>query len=460
MHLWRALTLALVLPAAAFAQTASPLYRVFLTDGSTLSSYGEWIKVDDRIVFSMPVTPAADAGQLHLVSLPVDRVDWTRTTRYADAVRAAHYGASRGDEDFARLSADVAEALNEIALLKDPAEQLFRAERARRALADWPATHYGYRAKEVHEILGSLDEVIGGLRAAAGLGRFDLALMANTPPPPGETIAPPPDQQEIVQQLMTAAAVVDTPEEKVSLFQTVVGILDHAVDYLPESWAATIRSTALASIAEERAIDASYRKLRETTLASAARYAADADVRNLEKLRTTLDAADGKLGRRRVADVMAISATIEVQLEAAHRLRLARDQWLLRVDRLRAYQRETSAPVAAIGRLRTRLDDIRTLAGPSPWRLRPLIEVLGRQARILSRIDPPAELTSIHALFRSAAEMAYNAAQLRLDAVEAADLDVARRASSAAAGSILLLSRAHAELDAALRPPVAPAAAQ
>jgi hypothetical protein len=460
MSLGRAILLALLVPAHAHAQAVSPLYRVFLADGSTLSSYGEWARVDGHIVFSMPVTPGMDPAQLHLVSLPVERVDWTRTERYADAVRAAHYGATRGEDDFARLSADVAEVLNEIALVKDPAERLVRAERARAALATWPATHYGYRAKEVHDILGSLDEVIGGLRAAAGLGRFDLALTANTPPPPAETLLPPPDQAEVVQQLMAAAAAVDTPEEKVSLFQTVVGIVDRAVGYLPEAWAATIRSTALSAIAEERKIDASYRQLRETTLAAASRYASEADVRSLEKLRTTLDAEDRKLGRRRLPDMLAITAAIDAQLEAAHRLRLARDQWLLRLDRMRAYQRETSAPVAAIERVRGRLDDIRALAGPAPWRLRPLIDVLGRQSRILSRIDPPAELSAVHALFRSAGEMAHNAAVLRLDAVEAADLDLARRASSAAAGAILLLTRARAELDAALRPPAAPAAAQ
>jgi hypothetical protein len=89
-----------------------------------------------------------------------------------------------------------------------------------------------------------------------------------------------------------------------------------------------------------------------------------------------------------------------------------------------------------------------------------LIEALARETRILSRIDPPAELAAIHALFRSASELALNAAQLRLDAVEAADLELARRASSAAAGAIMLLAKARADLDAALRPPLPSASAQ
>jgi hypothetical protein len=112
----------------------------------------------------------------------------------------------------------------------------------------------------------------------------------------------------------------------------------------------------------------------------------------------------------------------------------------------------------ALTRVQTRLEDIRALAGPAPWRLRPLADLLGRETRVLSRIDPPAELSAVHALFRSAGELALNAARLRLDAVEAADLDLARRASSAAAGAIMLLARAKMDLDAASRPPLAAAA--
>jgi hypothetical protein len=455
---WFGLVLAVLLPASAHAQNPSLLYRVFLADGSALSSYGEWARVDDHVVFSMPVTPGDDPDQLHLVSIASERVDWARTEQYAEAVRAVQYGVHRGEDDFARLTADVARILNEIALVKDPTERLIAAERARRSLADWPGSHYGYRAKEVHEIVGTLDEVINGLRAAAGLGRFDLALMATTPPPPAAPLLDGPDHSEIVLQLMQAATLVDTPAEKVSLLSTVVGVLDRAVGLLPDVWAAAIRATALGSIAEEQRIDAAYLRLRETTLTTAARYAALADVRAIERLRNSLPAEDERLGRRRPDDVIALSAAVETHLAAAHQLRLAQDQWMLRLDRLRAYQRSISASIAALTRVQARLDDIRALAGPAPWRLRPLVDVLGRESRILSRIDPPEELSATHALFRSASELALNAARLRLDAVEAADLELARRASSAAAGAIMLLAKAKMDLDAALRPPMAAAA--
>jgi hypothetical protein len=369
-----------------------------------------------------------------------------------------HYGTHRGEEDFARLSADVARILNEVALVKDPTDRLIAAERARRSLADWPAAHYGYRAKEVHEIVGTLDEVINGLRASAGLGRFDLALMATTPPPPSAPLLDAPDQGEIVQQFMMVAQLVDTPAEKVSLLQTVVGIIDRAVGLLPDAWAAATRATALGFIAEEQKTDAAYKRLSETTLRAGARLAALADVRALEKLRNSLPAEDERLGRRRPDDVTALAAALEAHLAAAHQLRLAQDQWMLRFERLRAYQRSVTSSIVALTRVQTRLEDIRALAGPAPWRLRPLADLLGRETRTLSRIDPPAELSAVHALFRSASELALNAARLRLDAVEAADLDLARRASSAAAGAIMLLAKAKMDLDVASRPPLAVAA--
>jgi hypothetical protein len=344
--------------------------------------------------------------------------------------------------------------------VQDPTERLVTAERARRSLADWPDTHYGYRAKEVNELMATLDEVIGELRVAAGLGRFDLTLSARTTTPPVVDLLPAPNQAEVVQEMVTAAALVDSSAEKVSLLHTVVGIIDRAVGLLPDAWAATIRASALGSIAEEQKMDAAYARLRESALASAARYAAQADVRALERLRGSVQEQDSKLGHRRSSEVAALSAVIAAHLDAAQRLRLAHDQWVIRAGRLRAYQRATTASVNALTRAHKRLDDIRALAGPAPWRLRPLIAALSRERRVLSRIDPPAELAGIHALFRSASELAVNAATLRLDAVEAADLDIARRASSAAAGAMMLLSRAKAELEAALRPPVIAAAAQ
>src|SRR5438552_3453151 len=76
------------------------LLRVFMKDGSSLVSYGEPARVGDRVVFSMP-TDSSTNPSLHLVNLPVEKVDWSRTDQYATAARAAHYARTQGDADYA-----------------------------------------------------------------------------------------------------------------------------------------------------------------------------------------------------------------------------------------------------------------------------------------------------------------------------------------------------------------------
>jgi hypothetical protein len=51
--------------------------------------------------------------------------------------------------------------------------------------------------------------------------------------------------------------------------------------------------------------------------------------------------------------------------------------------------------------------------------------------------------------------LAENAVRLRRDAVEAGDVDLARQASAAASGALMLLERGRADLRAALEPPLA-----
>ena len=449
-----AVVLVLTFAVSSPAQQSTQLYRVFLGDGSSLASFGEWARVGDRVVFSMPLTPAAGPGELHLVSLPLARVDLPRTEQYADAVRAANYAASRGEADFAHLSNTVAHTLNQVALIKDPRQRLAAAEQARRELADWPATHFGYRAKEVREIIGVLDEVISSLRASAGEKGFELALSANTELPPPTPLLPSPTHEEIAKNLMTAATLVDSPAEKVSLLQSVVGFIDRAVEYLPDSVVAALRSTALGQIAEEQRVEGMYTDLRTTILADASRFADRADVRSLERLRQQTFERDAKLGQRRPDYIAAVLATIDAQLDAAHRLRLAHDQWLLSEGRMNAYKRDAAPFIQTLSDARASLDDIKLLAGPEPGRLRPLLRGLDRSSQRLALLDPPPQLANVHAAFRSAFTLAANAVLLRRDAVEAADVGLARQASSAASGALMLLERANADLQTALQPPL------
>lgn len=445
---------AAVLPAYAQA-IGPPLYRVFLADGTGLASFGEWARVDDRLVFSMPLTTGTGPSDLHLVSLPISRVDLARTERYADSVRAATYASSRGESDFALLSGEVARTLNQIAVLEDPRVRLATAERARHALAAWPGTHYGYRAKEVREFVGVLDEVIAGLRVSAGGSRIDLALSATTTDAPEmESLLPAPDQADVIRGLLSAAQAVDSPAEKVSLLQSVVALVDRAVNLLPDSFAKAIRASAVGSLAAEQRIDRTYARLQSSVLTEAAQQASRANVRGLERLRARVHAQDQQLGQRRPDTIAALLATIDGNLETARRLRLAQDQWLLRVEQMKQYQTASGPLVATLIQSAGGLDDIRAMAGPVPHLLRPLAQRLDRSARRLAIVVPPAELAAVHALFQSAFSLAANAVQLRHDAAAAASVDLAQQAAAAASGAMMLLDRARADLASAMKPPI------
>jgi hypothetical protein len=87
-----ALSLLLAPPAAAGTPQAattvpSPaLFRIFLKDGTALASFGEFARVGERVIFSLPL----GTGRDQLASVAITEVDWERTDRYTDAVRAAH----------------------------------------------------------------------------------------------------------------------------------------------------------------------------------------------------------------------------------------------------------------------------------------------------------------------------------------------------------------------------------
>ena len=86
---------------------SAPLFRVFLTDGFSLVSYGEVARVADRVVFSMPTSTSIDNPVLQLVDIASSRVDWTRTEAYAEVARATHYFRGRAASDYAMLSTTI-----------------------------------------------------------------------------------------------------------------------------------------------------------------------------------------------------------------------------------------------------------------------------------------------------------------------------------------------------------------
>jgi len=451
---WVILAALFLHPAAAVAQTPASrvLFRVFLSDGRVLASYGEWARVDDRVIFSIPTRLSGDPVELHLVNIPSGRVDWPRTELYADSVRAVAYAETRGEADFARFSSDMAEALNEVSRIADPGVRLATAERARQALADWPAAHYGYRIGEVRQALDVLDEVISQLRVTMGRTRFDLALsapLALPPPPP----LPPPSDAELVEQLVTAASLSDSAAERTTIFQTVLRLLDRAVGLFSDEWKRRVGGSVTRDLERDREMERAYANLRKRTLADAMKISLAGGPAAFERLRDRVKDEDARLGGQRAGEVAALLATIDLQAEGVLTPRDTRKQWERREQAYRRYRRAMNRSFNDFRKATPGLDQVRTLAGPPVHAIPSASKRLAEVSRRIGKVTPPPDLANGHALMRSACELAESALRLRAESVSINSTDVAQRASSAAAGALMLYQRARADLATAMAPP-------
>ncbi|HEX6164048.1 MAG TPA: hypothetical protein VFZ31_11815 [Vicinamibacterales bacterium] len=451
-----ALLLAAFLPSTLFAQApaSNVLFRVFLTDGRVLSSYGEWARLEDRVIFSMPMQLTRQPVELQLVNIPSQRVDWPRTEQYAESVRAAAYAATRGDADFAAFSSEVAKVLNDVAMVKDAASRLKMAERARQKLADWPASHYGYRNKEVRDALGVLDEVIAQLRVTVGITSFDLSLSANAPvaePPPPPL--PPPTDAELVEQFAAAASIADSPVERIGLLSTVMRLIDRAIGMLPAEWASRMRGTAGAELEKEKRIEHAYNELRTRSLEEANKLALKGRASDLERLRERVIAEDRKLGGQRPGDVAALLATIDLEAATAIAARDARRQFEKRAPVFRKYRRSTNGAFKVFKDAAIALEQVRSMSGPPVNTIGPLSKRLASASKGFQKVKAPDELAAQHAVISSAWELAQNAFTMRMQAVSSNNVDTAQRASSAAAGALMLYQRARAEQLTTMEPP-------
>ena len=440
--------------AAAAAADEATLLRVFLIDGTSLVSYGEPARVNDRVIFSMP-TAATPDPPLHLVNLPLARVDWERTSRYAATARASHYVETQAENDYAALSNDVAATLNEVALTAEPSQRLAIVQRARQTLADWPQSHFNYRAAEVRQLLGMLDEAIADLQASRSPGRFALTLSAFTDPPAiVEPLLPPPaTPRQAIEQVLTAARAVDMSAERTSLLATAVAAIDREKAALPPAWAAGARADAAAEIAREVRIDRTYRNLTTRMMQLAGRRARQADVRGLDRLVRAIHQRDAALGGRRPDAVGSLIDAVQAKLDAARQLQLARDRYALRAPALRQYRLAIRTPIDLFAQLKPSLEAVRALSGSGPAALNALQRSVARILQLASAIAPPDELVSAHALLISAVQLAGNAAQIRREATLASDMARAWDASSAAAGALMLGTRARADIQTLLKPP-------
>ena len=444
------LLLALTAPCAADAAETT-LLRLFLADGTALVSYGEFARLDDRVIFSMPVGGTSEQPRLQVVTIPAGAVDWTRTDRYANSARYQHYASTRGEADFSRLSTEVARVLNEIALATDPHRALQIAEKARQTLADWPKAHYGYRQRDVREIVGLLDESIADLRAAAGIGAFDLTFVAATVDVPLEPLLGMPAPGETVNQLLAVAKLAERSADRVARLRSALAVLHEAAATI--HGADRMRESVDAQIRLEYRIDDQYTRLSRRWLQAAAKASARAQVRDLEVALERIAREDRKLGGRRPEVIQALNASVNAHLDSARKLRLLRDQWMLRRAVYREYERSVSGSILQLVKSQPALDAIKRLDGPSPSSLANLRLRLQGGAERLQRVTVPKEVRSAHDLLVSAWQFAEAAVRTRHEAIGSGDLSTAWRASSAAAGALMMLGRVQGELRNLLEPP-------
>ena len=180
------------------------------------------------------------------------------------------------------------------------AKRLEIVENARRALADWPASHYNYRSAEVLQMLQMLDEAIADLRAASGAERFALNFSAFVQLPPiREPLLPPPTAQDTLQQMLIVAQLSDSAEERKVALSSALSAFDRDAAALPAEWVRTMRAATRAQLDLEIGRDRAYRGLSQRMLALARERAKAADVRGSQQLLNRIQQQDAALGQKR-----------------------------------------------------------------------------------------------------------------------------------------------------------------
>jgi hypothetical protein len=427
---------------SAEAASDATLFRLYLKDGTTLVSYGEYTRVDDRVVFSMPVGGPLDEPRLQVVWIAAASVDWTRTNRYTDSARYQRYADTKAEEDFAVLNDEVARVLNAIALSTDRGRALELALLARASLAEWPRQHFGYRQDDVREVVALMDESIANLRASGGATNFDLTLVASMPTLALEPVLGMPSLREQLDQVLRLAAMAPNATERVTLLQSALAMVNENGAGLRGTELAAVRASIETRIRADYEIDKKYGKLAEQLTRRATREAARARIAGVEKAMNLLEREDRNLGRRRPELIESLRASIEASLGDARRLRLLRDQWVLRQALYRDYQRTVGSQILSLVKAQPQLEAIRRLDGPPLGMLQSLQSRLSGGAERLERMEVSEDLRSTHSMLVGAWRFAEKAANGRADAVSSGNVARAWEASSAAAGALMFLSQA------------------
>lgn len=423
---------------------AGTTYRVFLSTGEPLPSYGEPALVGDRVIFNLLLSHSATGEpDVQLVSLPASGIDTERTERYVHAMRASHYATTRGEADYAALTAEVARVLDELTAATDPRRRLALAEAARRSLFAWSADHYQYRAADIRELAALFDDVIVELRTAAGLPGVSLEFVAGAPPL--EPLLPEPTSRERVALALAAARAADIGAERID-------ILQRAADASVEVDDPAVARTVEATLAEEVKAGTAY-----AALITALRGRADAaqrrgDVAGVQRLTQELARRDQQLGQRRPAEVQAFGEHLAATIQSTRAFRRALEEHTRQLGALRRYDQQVQPLLARFERLEPLLTTLRDMRGVTPARLSATEAELRTLVAAVGAIRPPAPQLGVHATFQSVLRIAQEAVTRRRQATSSQSAEM-REASSAASGALLLGGQVRRDLVASLRRP-------
>jgi hypothetical protein len=433
-----------VAAAAQSAEGDTTLLRVFLKDGSTLLSYGEFSRVGDHVVISLPLE--LNPLKLQVVSIPENRVDWAKTDAYTDSARAARYAATRGPEDYTALNALVTQQLADINATQDPERKVALATEARQNLTKWLAEHFGYHATEVAMMAGWFDDIVAKARNASGQPNFDLSLMAANAAPPSVPLLPVPDSAAVLRQSYEAAKHVDSAADRISLLRAIRESLQGKD---ADASLAPLKADVTATLNAEENTTSIYSKYIRGVLRAAARLAAKADVQGLIEMSAHILEDDDRMGHKRPEEMASLLTAVDAKLEKARELRLARDQWEAMRQQRYAYYRAVEIPERALRLSRSALTEIQQLAGPAPDALGRAKVRLTMAQQILTNVKAPQQMASTHAMLVGAMQLAMRAVESRFAAVQGGGMQPARDASAAAAGALLLFDRASQEIQQA-----------
>ncbi|MEQ1896985.1 MAG: hypothetical protein HOP14_08180 [Acidobacteria bacterium] len=433
--------------AAAGTVQAPLMLRLFLNEGGTMVSFGEFTRTPDLVVFAMPVGGPMSEPNLQVVSLPATAIDWSRTDGFAATARYHHYVATRGEDEFRQLTEDAARTLNLIAFSTEPAQALELASRARTALVRWPGDHFGYRAADVEEIVWLLDESIGSLRARLGVGAFDVSLTARTLVPPVGPPPPPLAPLDLLNGMLAGAHVSSRPADRMVLLQAAMHYLDEARGVLPRT-ALDMKKALRGQIRDEQRTDARYARWSVRVLKQAANAASNGRAREAQAAAMRVIDDDRKMGQRRPDVVGTLLTAVQQKVEEASALRLQRDRRELRRGQYAQYERATGPLLTQIEKLQPVLTGIRHLEGPPALELSRWLNRLAGGGRILERQIPPEGIAGPHGMLVGAWHLAEQALRSRQSAIAGANQALAAEASSAAAGALMLISSAQREYRA------------